>query len=282
LRKLRRTKKKRKRKKKKKGEKEKEQNAEGNSDTSEVSNPHHLASVSKKLGLKVQAYLLTHTVPAYGYIIEEFDRPGALDVDKAKSLGAQGPQLGLLKAGKDIKLDNGNIIKSGDCVGPTKKGRKIAFLQDTSDSKLTINAVTDADVLIHEATFDDSMHTDAIHKGHSTAKMAGEFAKLTKVKLLILTHFSTRYLTKEEAERIAQNKKKSAKETTDVKNSNNKGKKPKKEEVVKKKDDEQEESDVVIENLVQEAIEAFGSPAVIAAKDFMIIQSQKDQGFLLS
>jgi len=145
---------------------------------------------------------------------------------------------------------------------------------------VTINAVTGADLLIHEATFDHSMHDDAIHKGHSTAKMAGEFAKLTNVKLLALTHFSTRYLTRAEFDKI-EHKQKPKEETSDIKSpENNKGKKQKKVKETAKKADEEEESDILIENLVQEAIDAFGSTGVIAAKDFMIIQSHKDQGFL--
>ena len=54
---------------------------------------------------------------------------GALDVKKAQALGAKNQQLGQLKAGLDIKLENGTEIKSADCVLPATKGGKFVLLQ---------------------------------------------------------------------------------------------------------------------------------------------------------
>ena len=56
-----------------------------------------------------------------------------------------------------------------------------------------IDFAQDADILIHESTFNNSHRDNAIETGHSTAAMAAEIAKRACVKKLLLTHISTRY-----------------------------------------------------------------------------------------
>ncbi|EUD69266.1 ribonuclease Z [Plasmodium inui San Antonio 1] len=49
------------------------------------------------------------------------------------------------------------------------------------------------DILIHEATFDDELLDEAIHKKHSTTHEAMQISLEVQCKTLILTHFSQRY-----------------------------------------------------------------------------------------
>lgn len=51
----------------------------------------------------------------------------------------------------------------------------------------------DADLLAHEATFAAGMEIKAHKAQHSTAPMAGEFARKIRANALVLTHFSNRY-----------------------------------------------------------------------------------------
>ena len=51
----------------------------------------------------------------------------------------------------------------------------------------------DADLVSHEATFSKQMEEKAWKSQHSTAAMAGNFARKIQARLLVLTHFSSRY-----------------------------------------------------------------------------------------
>lgn len=106
-----------------------------------------------------------------------------------------GPLYGKLKNGTAIVLENGVTISPSDVLEDPIPGRKICILGDCSGvvGDAAMKLCCEADVLIHEATLDDTQEEKAREHGHSTPKMASEFAKLCKVKKLVLTHFSQRY-----------------------------------------------------------------------------------------
>jgi ribonuclease Z len=57
-----------------------------------------------------------NTVQAY--ICHFSPKPGKLDIEKCEDLGVKpGPILGTLKAGKDVTLDDGRVVRSCDVVG---------------------------------------------------------------------------------------------------------------------------------------------------------------------
>ncbi|ESO90177.1 hypothetical protein LOTGIDRAFT_218281 [Lottia gigantea] len=135
-----------------------------------------------------------HRIPSYGFIIEEKSRPGTLDVSILVSKGVPiGPLYGKIKSGETITLENGTVIKPEDVVGPPIKGRKVIIMGDSTDSWNLKHIGQDADVLIHEATLENSLSEKCIENGHSTPEMVAKLAKSLNVKQLILTHFSQRY-----------------------------------------------------------------------------------------
>lgn len=70
---------------------------------------------------------------------------------------------------------------------------KIVYSGDTRPCKALMEAGQDADVLIHEATFESSRVEDAVKKKHCTVSEAIQVSKSMKAKHVILTHFSQRY-----------------------------------------------------------------------------------------
>lgn len=142
-------------------------------------------------GVGVQARPLTHTVPAFGFVLRE-DSRRALDARRAAELGARGPQLGELQRGNDVVVD-GRTVSAAECAGPEVAGRSLAVLQDTSDSSEALEACRDVTLLVHECTLHDALRDQAVARGHSTAAMAGEYARRAGAHTLVLTHFSQRY-----------------------------------------------------------------------------------------
>jgi ribonuclease Z len=159
--------------------------------------------------LLVEAGLLEHGIPSYGFRVIEKDRPGELLVDRLEAEGIQaGPLYKQIKEGGMVELPNERMINGADFVGPTQKGRIVAILGDTRPCENADNLSLHADVLVHEATFNATASEMANQYFHSTTEQAATTAKRSSVKQLILTHISSRYnredvfLLKKEAEQI--------------------------------------------------------------------------------
>jgi ribonuclease Z len=144
-------------------------------------------------GVDITAVPIEHRVPCVGYVISERLRPGPLDAKRARALGAQGQQMGALKAGKDVTLDDGRVVRAADVTAAPTPGRRMCVIQDTHDPTRFRELFAGCDVMVHEATYDHLLHDKAIANGHSTARMAAQFAVDTRARNLILTHFSSRY-----------------------------------------------------------------------------------------
>ena len=153
----------------------------------------------------ISALKVNHGIPAFAYALEEKMRPGKFDKPKALDLGIpEGPLFSKLQRGEAITLKNGKKINPDKVLGPPRKGRKIVFSGDTRPVNNMIKFAKDADVLIHEATFDSTLPDIPLEYGHTTAFQAGEIAKKANVEKLFLTHISPRYLNDKEIENDAR------------------------------------------------------------------------------
>jgi len=137
---------------------------------------------------------LKHRIPAFGYRLQEKDRPGRFDVEQAKALGIPpGPLYGKLKAGATVTLEDGRQVDGKTLCGPDCPGRSVVYCTDTIFCDSAVELAQGADVLIHEATFAHQDADMAFQRLHSTSTMAAQVALAAGVKQLILTHFSPRY-----------------------------------------------------------------------------------------
>lgn len=142
---------------------------------------------------EVRAYPTRHGTRSLGYALIEHDRRGRFDPERARELGVpSGPLFGQLHAGQPVTVD-GRTVRPEDVVGPARRGRRIVYTGDTRPCRETVEVATDADVLIHDATFGEDEADRARATRHATAREAATVAKRANVKALYLTHISSRY-----------------------------------------------------------------------------------------
>jgi ribonuclease Z len=140
-------------------------------------------------GCTITALEVRHRGPALGYAIVEDERPGRLDAELAQRLGVRfGPDLGRLQRGEAV-----GDVRPEQVMGPPRPGRKVVLSGDTSPCDIVRLAAHEADLLVHEATFLDEEAERAEQTGHSTAREAAQIAHEARVRMLALTHVSTRY-----------------------------------------------------------------------------------------
>jgi ribonuclease Z len=141
-------------------------------------------------GYMVAAIPVRHRGDAsFGYALVEEPRPGHLDAQLAEELGVSpGPDFGRLQRGEAV-----GGVSPEQVMGPTREGRKVVISGDTSPCEPVAIAAHQADVLVHEATFAEEEAERARETSHSTAHQAAELAREADVRLLALTHFSSRY-----------------------------------------------------------------------------------------
>ena len=183
-------------------------------------------------GVEIVAAPLKHRLVCFGYVFREVDNKledvkmnegnGAVsstrkkvnknvvtvDMDKARALGVYGSQFGVLRSGRSIVSSRtGAVVKPEDVtvahigeevqevqmMAKPRRKHKVTVLGDTCDSSMIANAAQGSDLMIHEATFSDVLRQKARVSMHSTARMAGTFAKSIETRKLALTHFSSRY-----------------------------------------------------------------------------------------
>lgn len=137
----------------------------------------------------VTPFNVRHRGVAFGYAVVEDPRPGRFDAQRAEELGVTpGPDFGRLQRGETV-----DGVAPEQVVGPDRAGRKVVISGDTAPSETVAVAAYQADVLVHEATFAEEERDRALQTQHSTARQAAALARDAEVRLLALTHLSTRY-----------------------------------------------------------------------------------------
>ncbi len=147
--------------------------------------------------MEVKCTSLKHRLPAFGYRVNEKDKPGQFNLEKAKKLNIpEGPIYGRLHSGQRVKLEDGRILNGSDFCGEPRKGESFVYCTDTIFSKRAVELSKNVDLLVHESTFSDKDEEMAFEKLHSTTIMAAKTALLSNAKKLVLTHISPRYTPK--------------------------------------------------------------------------------------
>jgi ribonuclease Z len=145
-------------------------------------------------GVRLYARPVEHSVLCLGYRLEERERPGKFDIERADRLGVpNGPLRGRLQRGEAITTPEGVRVDPSQVMGPPRRGRHVAFITDTAPCQNLQPLLEGTDLAFLESMFLPEHRDEAEAKRHLTADQAASAAARAKVAELILVHVSPRY-----------------------------------------------------------------------------------------
>jgi len=160
----------------------------------EIHEIYSAGTICEEAEYTIEAAESNHVMSSFAYAFIEKQRPGKFYPEKAKAMGVpEGELWSKLQRGEKVKLANGKTVKPEDIMGSIRNGRKIVYTGDTRPFKDFARFASGANLIIHDATLDDTLVEKADQDGHSTPSQAAEQAAKAKAKRLILTHISARY-----------------------------------------------------------------------------------------
>ena len=164
---------------------------------------HELSSLKSELiyendFIRVLTIPLKHRIYTNGFLFKEKKGLRKINIDMVNKYNISTSDFENLKRGKDLILDDRNTIDNELITFPPSKPISYAFCSDTSYHEDLVEIITGVDVLYHESTFLNIHQELAKITKHSTASDAAKIAKKSKIKNLILGHFSPRYRDKKD------------------------------------------------------------------------------------
>jgi ribonuclease Z len=133
---------------------------------------------------------LRHKVETVGYRLDEPDGLHFVP-DRLDGFGIEGLSVGRLRDTGSIVVD-GRTVTLEEVTEP-RRGQSFAYVLDTAWCEGALDLAAGADMLLCESTFLSTEEHLADEHGHLTARQAGRLAAEAGVRLLVLTHFSSRY-----------------------------------------------------------------------------------------
>ena len=151
------------------------------------------AVIYEDRSVKVTTVPLKHRMPCCGFLFEEQGNLPHIRRDMIDFLNIPLYAINNIKNGEGWTTEDGKVYTHEQLTQPAEPARSYAYLSDTAFVPQNAEIVKGVDLLFHEATFAESEKLRAQQTLHSTATEAAEFAKLAKVKKLVIGHFSSRY-----------------------------------------------------------------------------------------
>ncbi|MBO4439191.1 MAG: ribonuclease Z [Spirochaetaceae bacterium] len=149
-------------------------------------------------GFYIRAFPLQHTKTCVGYTLEELNRPGEFNPEKARALNVPvGPLWSKLQSGESVLSADGKTVTPEQVMGAPRSGRKVSYVTDTLYLPSIAKEVQGSDLLFCEGMFDSELEQTATEKKHMTAAQAATIARDAKVKQMAMIHYSPRYTDKE-------------------------------------------------------------------------------------
>lgn len=144
--------------------------------------------------LSISCQPLDHNVETWGFRIVEKDSRTLLPAKLSKT-GIDRNSIKSLLTSETVDIDDRHVRIEE--VSRLKPGQRFAFIMDTRYCQSAIDLAQDADIMVCESTYLSADAALADEYGHLTAAQAAEIARQAGVKMLVLTHYSQRYLSSE-------------------------------------------------------------------------------------
>ena len=143
--------------------------------------------------VSVETIPLNHRVYTNGFLFKEKLGERKLNIDAVSEYKVDKAYFQNIKNGKDVTLDNGQVISNAKLTFDPINPKGYAFCSDTAYKPEIVPQIVHVDVLYHESTFLESEAYLSAKTKHTTAKEAAAIAKAANVGVLLLGHYSTRY-----------------------------------------------------------------------------------------
>jgi ribonuclease Z len=143
--------------------------------------------------LEVHTIILSHRIPCTGFLFREKQKTRKLIKEKLKEYDIPVEAYNDIKEGKDYTNATGKTYLNSELTTEPPMPRSYAFCSDTIYDESIIPTIEGVDLLYHESTFLNDKLERAQETFHTTALQAGMIAEKSKVKRLIIGHFSARY-----------------------------------------------------------------------------------------
>lgn len=154
---------------------------------------HSKQAIHDDAYVRVYSFPLKHRILTYGYLFEQKSGERNIKTDAIREFKLDYQQIRAVKAGQDVELESGQVLRNEDLLEPPKPVFTYAYCSDTRYDPGLIPVIRNCTLLYHEATFLHIAVGKAEYSMHTTAREAGKLAAAAEVGALLIGHFSSRY-----------------------------------------------------------------------------------------
>lgn len=155
--------------------------------------PERKSTFYESKSLKISSFPLKHSLPCFGFLFEETERPRKMRKDVLDELSIPVAEIRKIKGGADWHSKEGKHYSNSYLTEAAPQAFSYAYCTDTLPIKHLHRYFKSVDLLYHEATFMAKDQERAKQTTHSTTLQAAEIANLVDARYLLIGHFSARY-----------------------------------------------------------------------------------------
>lgn len=143
--------------------------------------------------LTVETFPLYHRTACSGFIFREKPKLRHINGDMVRFYQVPVSMMQKLREGEDFITPDGTVVSNSRLTTDPEPVMSYAYCSDTAMDRRVAEAVRGVNTVYHEATYDDSLASQARERGHSTAREAAQIARMAGASRLIIGHYSKRY-----------------------------------------------------------------------------------------